>query len=311
MVNVTLRQLEYFVAAADTGSVSEAARQVHLSQSAVSTALADLERTLETQLLVRSSRGLALTPAGRRLLVDARRLLGGAESLELNARHLGKGLTGRLSVGCYSTLAPVMMPGVIADFAERHPDVELDFMEGSHAFLERQLREGRCEVALMYNYDFHHGRLSAEFGTRVVAAAPPHLLLPLQHPLAEASTAHLAQVAGEPLILFDLEPGGEYFLGIFDRLGLSPQIRLRTASYEMVRALVARGLGYSLLTQRTTLQTSYEGRGFVTVPLADELPALQIVVAQVASTRPTKRAAAFIEQCLESLTPTAGRVRPS
>ncbi len=71
----------------------------------------------------------------------------------------------------------------------------------------------------------------------------------------------------------------------------------------MVRALVARGLGYSLLTQETAITASYEGHAFVTVPLADQLPALQIVVAQIGSARPTRRAQAFLDQCLESFAP--------
>lgn len=306
MANLTLRQLEYFVAAAETGSLSEAARQGHLSQSALSTAIADLERTLGTQLVVRGARGLTLTPAGRRVLADARRLLGGAQELIANANTLGTGLTGSLSVGCYSTLAPVMMPRVIADFSARHPDVELDFMEGSHAFLEGQLRDGRCEVALLYNYDFHRGRLPEDLAAQVVAAAPPHLVLPVDHHLAAEKDVPLAAVADEPLILFDLAPGGEYFLSIFDRLGLTPRIRLRTTSYEMVRELVARDMGYSLLTQRTRLHTTYEGRDFVTVPLTDDLPALEIVVARLASSRPTRRAEAFAAQCLASFADSGG-----
>ena len=71
----------------------------------------------------------------------------------------------------------------------------------------------------------------------------------------------------------------------------------------MVRALVACGLGYSLLTQKTAITASYDGHAFVTVPLADQLPALQIVVAQIASARPTRRAQAFQDQCLESFAP--------
>lgn len=172
-----------------------------------------------------------------------------------------------------------MMPRVTAGLAEHHPGIELDFMEGSHAFLERTLREGSCEIAVLYNYEFHRGRVPEDFTVHVVAAVPPHLVLPAGHRLARRDAVHLEEVLAETLILFDLEPGGEYFLGIFHQLGLTPQIRLRTASYEVVRELVARGLGYSLLTQKTAITTSYERHAFVTIPLADQLPALRSVVA--------------------------------
>ena len=151
-------------------------------------------------------------------------------------------MTGRLAVG-FTPRSRDHDAGVIAGLAERHPGIELDFMEGSDARLERTLREGSCEITAMYNYEFHRSRVPEDFTVHVVATAPPHLVLPAGHRLARRDAAHPEKVLAEPLILFDVEPGGEYFLGIFHQLGLTPQIRLRTASYEMMRALVACGLG--------------------------------------------------------------------
>jgi len=97
MPNYTLRQLEYFVAVAETGTVTAAAAKVHLSQSAMSTALADLERLLAVQLVLRHhARGITLTAAGSRLLVEARQLLRQADELQSLATHLGGEVTGRL-----------------------------------------------------------------------------------------------------------------------------------------------------------------------------------------------------------------------
>ncbi|HEY2314430.1 MAG TPA: LysR family transcriptional regulator, partial [Streptosporangiaceae bacterium] len=84
MLVYTLRQLEYFVAVAETGSVSRAAARVHLSQSAMSTAIADLERLLSVQLVMRHhAKGITLTAAGSELLHEARRLLSQSEDLQL------------------------------------------------------------------------------------------------------------------------------------------------------------------------------------------------------------------------------------
>jgi DNA-binding transcriptional LysR family regulator len=298
---LTLRQLEYFVASAELGSMTAAAERVHLSQSAISTALADLERTLGVQLLIRHARGLSLTPAGERVLTDARRLMGAVEDLHGSARDLGNALQGSLRIGCYSTLAPILLPKVIADFSAANPAVDLNVVEGSHAFLQEQLRAGNCEVALMYDYDFRDGHLPADFHSRTLRQAPPHLVLPGDHRLGKRKKIRLAEVVDEPLILFDLQPGGEYFLGIFEQLGLTPRLHLRTSSFETVRSLVARGLGYSVLTQRTTIRTSYEGREFLTRPLSDPVPALNVVAVQLAAMRPTRRATAFAKQCLQSL----------
>ena len=300
MASLTLRQLEYFIACAELGSMTAAAERIRLSQSAVSTALSDLERTLGVQLLIRHARGLSLTPAGERVLSDARRLMGAAEDLRASARDIGQSLTGGLRIGCYSTIAPILLPRVIADFTDAHPEVDLEILEGSHSYLQDQLRSGGCEVALMYDYEHRSGALPSDFVARLVQSAPPHLVLPAAHRLAGRKKIRLREIADEPFILFDLQPGGEYFEGIFARLGLGPNVRFRTQSFEMVRSLVARGLGYSMLTQRADVTTSYEGRELIVRPLADALPSLSVVLVQLAATRPTRRATAFAQQCLRS-----------
>ena len=107
----TLRQLEYFVAVAEAGTVTAAAEQVHLSQSAMSTALADLERVLGVQLLVRHhARGVTLTPSGEELLISARLLLRQADDLDMSAHSLGEGLEGRVRLGCFAISVAVSAP---------------------------------------------------------------------------------------------------------------------------------------------------------------------------------------------------------
>lgn len=102
----------------------------------------------------------------------------------------------------------MMMPRVIAGLAERHPGIELDFMEGSDARLEQTLREGSCEITALYNYENHRGRVPEDFTVHVVATAPPHLVLPAGHRLARRDAVHLEEALAEPLILFDVEPAG-------------------------------------------------------------------------------------------------------
>src|SRR5919197_1280336 len=129
---LSLRQLSYFVAVADAGTMTRAAAVLHVSQSAVSLALADLERQLGVQLMLRRrARGLTLTAAGRELIGPARTLLRLAEELRADAGELGTALHGRLVIGCFQTIGPFIMPTLLASFAAAHPGVELDFVEGS------------------------------------------------------------------------------------------------------------------------------------------------------------------------------------
>src|SRR5438093_135997 len=102
---VSLRQLEYFTVAVEAGTMSAAARRLHVSQSAVSVAISELERHVGVQLVLRhKAKGLTLTDAGRRLVPQARALLTGADELRTGVRELGQNLAGRLVIGCFTTI---------------------------------------------------------------------------------------------------------------------------------------------------------------------------------------------------------------
>lgn len=304
MARVTLRQLEYFVAAAETGSVTAAAHRVYLSQSAISTALAELEENLDIQLFIRHARGLTVTAVGQHILAEARQLLSQADDLHHSAAELSGSFSGKLAIGCYSTLAPLLLPRVIDAFLTEHPNVDLDFTVGSHEELSGKLRDGTCDVALLYDYDFGTDLFTADLTKFTLRSIPPYVLLAQDHPLAQLSSIPLQRLVDEPLILFDLPPGGEYFKSLFERRGLAPSIRFRTTEFELVRALVARGLGYSILTQHTDIDVSYENLPFVTRPIDEVSAGLDVVAAHLAGGRLTRRGAAFIEQCKDTLSAT-------
>lgn len=302
MARITLRQLEYFVATADAGSVTAAAERVSLSQSAISTALAELEHNLGTQLFVRRTRGLLLTSVGREILRYSRQLLSNADELHRTARDLDGSFSGHLSVGCYSTLAPLLLPKIMDPYLQENPSVEVNLMVGSHADIQDKLQSASCEVALLYDYDFDANLDNGELHKTVVLSIPPHAILPPQHPLAEHSEISLAQLIDEPMILFDTPPAGQYFTSLFEMCDLKPRIRFRTTEFELVRSLVARGFGYSILTQHTDIDVSYENRPLVTRPISDARHGLNVVAVHLAGARLTRRASAFVEQCTASLT---------
>lgn len=297
MARVTLRQLEYLVAAAEAGSVTGAANRVFLSQSAVSAALAELEDSLGVQLFIRHARGLTLTPIGQTILRESRQLLDQAEELERSAGELSESFVGQLSIGCYSTLAPHFLPPIIDAYLSEHPAVDLSFVVGSHAEMRAKLMDGSCDVAILYDYDFATELFPADLDKVVLQSFPPYVLLPHGHRLGRRRSVPIERLVDEPLILFDLPPGGEYFKSLFTLRGCTPSIRFRTTEFELVRTLVARGLGYSILTQHTDIDVSYENREIVTRPLDGDWRALDVVVAHPKGSTLTRRARAFIAEC--------------
>lgn len=289
-VNFTLVQLRYFVTAAELGSMTAASRELMVAQSAISAAIAQVERELGVQLLIRHhARGLSLTRSGERFLTEAREFLAHAASLAQKARGLAASLTGELSVGCLTALAPFYLSRLLREFAGRYPGVRVTVAEGEISAMESALLDGRCELALVYATD-----LALDLEIRPLTQARPYALLPPGHRLATAETVSLADLAGEPMILLDLPRSRDYLRSLYVT---EPRVRFRTSSYETARSLVAGGHGYSILNQRAATEQTYDGGRVVTVPISDTVPPLDVVLASVRGVRPTARALAFAETC--------------
>jgi DNA-binding transcriptional LysR family regulator len=304
-VSLSLRQLECFVAAAEEGTITAAGDRLLLSQSAVSLAVAGLERSLGVQLLIRNrARGLALTPAGRDFLPQARDLLAHAEDVRAEAEAAGGVLTGRLTVGCFRTTAPFLLPVLLETFGRDHPEVELQFIEGTLTDIERALLDGRCEVAIMYDIDISPALEQERLYGRV-----PYLLVSPQHPLAARARVPVAELAAHDMIMLDVPPSREYFEGVFAHAGVRPRVRYSTGSYELVRSLVARDLGFALLISRPHGDFSYEGRPLVALDLEGDVLPVDLCLAWPRGVRRTRRARTFAEHCRRVLFSAVGDPR--
>lgn len=163
-----------------------------------------------------------------------------------------------LSVGCYQVFAPYVMPALVARLTKLHPDLALTLLEADQSHLIASLRRSDMEVALLYDFG-----LGPDLDVTPLAELSPYVLLPEGHPLASGSNVALADLALEPLVLFDLEPSRDYFLSLFKDRGLTPVIAHRSRSLEMVRGLVGHGLGYSILAAKPANNMSYDGRALV------------------------------------------------
>jgi DNA-binding transcriptional LysR family regulator len=251
----TLRQLAYFVAVADAGSISGAAATLHVTPTAVASAMTDLERVLRTQLMVRrKAHGVALTPTGAFLHERARRLLRDADELELAAASGGTELAGPLVLGCYVTVAPTIVPMLMEWIATHHPKVELTVVTGSQAELPQRLLAGALDLAIVYDIALPDGLESV-----LLYRAPAYVLLSDGHPLAAREVVPLEALADDPQILLDIPPAAQHTLLLFERAGLTPRIAHRTSDFELTRSLVARGFGYAVLIQRPAVDRTYEG----------------------------------------------------
>ena len=262
----TLRQLEYFIAAGETGSITLASERIHISQPSISTAIAHLEKELGVPLLVRHhAQGLSLTRAGRDMLLEAKNLVAQAEGLYTKASEINGQVRGTLSVGCMVTLAPMLAPELSHSFRTAFPGTRIRHVEGNQEQLLDGLRRSEIDIAITYDL-----QLSDDIVFQPLVALPPHVLLAESHPLARQSVLTLKKLQSEPLILLDLPISREYFIALFIKEGLSPNIATRSAHHEVVRTMVANGYGYTLLNIRPRSPYALDGRKVVRVRLSGE-----------------------------------------
>ncbi len=293
MPKFTLRQLEYFLAVLDSGSVTAAARQEHITQPSASMAIAQLESAVGTPLLLRKrSKGVAPTPAGMELALRARHVLSLANEISAAAAGSWSEMRGELRVGCMDSLSPRLIPGIISHFHTAFPAINVTFREGAAAELQQDVMEGALDVALLYS-------LQAIPGVNIVQIADVRLqlMLPASHPLADRATASFQDMAGEPLILLEIPPTPERVTAMMRAAGVEPKMRWGSSNMETIRSLVARGLGYSVANTHSDSDLKFDGGRVAYVPISDDLPKNSIAGALPPGMVPPRRVEELIRYC--------------
>jgi DNA-binding transcriptional LysR family regulator len=294
-MKLTFRQLGYFIAAAETGSITLASKRASISQPAISTAISHIERELDVQLFLRHhAQGLSLTPAGRTLLRETKQLLKQAEGLYSAAADISHPMRGELSVGWFSTLAPILMPELVQSFVKAFPDTRILPRESHQEGLLGSLRDAQIELAMTYDL-----QISDDMEFLPLASLPPYALFGAMHPLARERTVKLSQLAALPMVLLDLPMSREYFLALFIRERVKPNIVWSSVKFEVVRTMVANGLGYTLANVRPRADVALDGRRLHRVPLAGDPPPLRIGIARLKQLKKTRLAEVFERHCRE------------
>ncbi|SDV51558.1 LysR family transcriptional regulator [Chitinasiproducens palmae] len=292
-IRFSLRQLRYFVATAEALSFTAAAKTLHISQPSISTALSELEQSFGIQLFIRHhAHGLSMTPAGQDLLAKARELLRNAEELQAAASEMDEGLTGTIALGCLVSLAPPLIPGLISDFVAKHAGIAFRTLEAHQDDLLQSLRSGLLDVALTYDLD-----LTDDISFVPLLALPPYAILPKSHRLATGAPIGVKDLAGEPFVMLDLPQTREYFSSLFDGICLRPSIAFRSAQPEVVRGLVANGMGCSILNFPLQHTTTVDGREFAIARFRDKLRGMTLGLACSRSVKPRRVVREFAAFC--------------
>ena len=272
----TLRQLQFFTAAAEAGSVSGAARNLSISQSSVTEAIRALEDDLGVTLFDRQARGIDITHKGSAFLRHARQILADVATARTTFHDDAETATGRLSLGVTSLVAGYVLSDILSRFRRAFPQVELNVIEDNGDYLQHLLIGGELDVAVLLTSSVKD-RMALHVETLLVS--PYRLWLPLAHPLAQQEAIALDELAGQPLIQLMVDEIEESTRRLMAALAVKPQIAFRTRSVEAVRSLVATGAGLAILPSLVYRPWSLEGDRIEIRDVSGDLPSVQVGLA--------------------------------
>lgn len=294
LTRLTLRQLEYCVAAAEFGSIAEAAERIHVSSSSISSAITHVESELSVALFVRHhGQGLSVTPVGQEVLRQVRHLLDQTLALYDVAEDAQGAIRGPLRVGCLTTLAALVAPELCQGFARAHPGVQVTQVEDHQEGLIERLRQAQIDVAITYDLSV----AQADIAFEPLASLPPHVIVSETDPLAYRRVTTFKELADRPMVLLDMPLSRDYFLSLFREAGVTPLIAARSPSPDVVRSLVANGVGYSLANVRPRSSHSLDGKKIVSVHLRGQPRPMLLGLAWAHGQKPRHVVEAFMHRC--------------
>lgn len=274
-MSITLKQLQYFAALAETGHFGRAAARVHISQPALSLQIKELEDRLGTRLVERLPREVRLTRAGQEVLGRAREILTEVSDLELAARSRD-GLSGRLHLGVIPTVAPYLLPLAIARIRAADLTLELRVREARTEILLEELRGGRLDAAIMADGGGLEGLSPLPIGEdRFLLAGSRSRLAGLA---GRAEGLRPAEIDPDQLLLLD--EGHCLADQALELCGLSArrQVDLGASSLATLTGLVAAGFGLTLLPEIALRTECAAAPDLALLRFAAPEPARQLIV---------------------------------
>lgn len=290
----SLRAMRYVQAALRKGSISAAAEAMHVAPSAIATALDQAEAAFGMVLVTRArSKGIFPTAAGRDVQRRIDDLLERYDAMLSDVSDLQSGLSGSLAIGYNAPIAPAFLPAISAQLLAAHPEVSLSFAEGDNTSVQKGLLDGQFDVIL-----FVEELPNPQIETQPLIFAPTYCLCPADHGIAEQRTVLVSRIVQEPLILLDRPAARGYYLELLEQSGEEPRIVATANSTEMVRSLVATGIGLSLLNMRPRHVPSYAGGPVKCVPISEGTNGVTLSLG-FASGPKRRLLQMFVDNCLE------------
>lgn len=270
----SIRQIRYFVATAEHGQISQAAIDLSISQSAITTAIKDLEHGIGVSLFTRTAHGMELTSAGRQFLFHAYDILNKIkEAMAINIP--ASNLEGQLNVAATYTVIGYFLPHHLDRLRRNFPRLDIQLFELSRDAIEEGLLSNRYDMAVILTSNI----VNPDLSTETLLSSRRRLWLPSKHPLLSLEAVGLEEISHEPYIMLTVDEAAHTSLRYWSQTAYRPQVKLRTSSTEAVRSMVANGQGVAILSDMVHRPWSLEGKRIETIVPRDPIPSMDIGLA--------------------------------
>jgi DNA-binding transcriptional LysR family regulator len=287
-----LRQLRYFTVLAEETHFGRAARRLSISQPPLSQAIRQLEEELGARLFDRTSRHVALTPAGTALQREARALLRRAEETRTLVREIAAGRRGRMRVGFAGSMLYRGLAQILDGFRDRAPDIEVVLHELNSAEQAEALRRDEIDLGFVHGRALPDGLAGFRYHAEPFVAC-----LPQTHKAAAARRLRLARLKNDPFVLFSRAVSPDYYESIIATClsaGFLPRVRHEVRYWLTVVSLVAQGRGVALVP-RTLAKSGVAGAAFVPIQGAEAVSQTWCVWAAAGENRDSPALAALVD----------------
>jgi DNA-binding transcriptional LysR family regulator len=284
---INFRQLEVFRAVAETSSFTRASHTLFISQSTVSQHIRELEESLNVTLFNRNRRNISLTPGGQNLLEHGIQIFRLLDEAETAAKTVKDPYSGKLSFGCASTTLLYHLPEILLMYTAKYPNVELSITGGSIQDVAARMWSGELDLALVVL------PLSSPALEKVVLFEEAFVFAaPASHPLAAKKGAKIADFALDRFILHRPDQNTRKLVDRYlFKEKITPRVAIELAETEAIKAMVARGLGVSILPHSAFLDArSKEGVVTIKIPRHDLKRSLAVVYPRPRPLRPAAQA---------------------
>ncbi|HEY1386000.1 MAG TPA: LysR family transcriptional regulator [Dongiaceae bacterium] len=293
-MSFNIRQIRYFVAAAEAGKIVAAASAVGISPSAITEAIQDLEETVGTRLVTRHRGGIKVTYDGYVFLQHCRNVLSALSAATVAVGAHRKRVEGELTIGVTITVAGYFLAAPLARFRRSFPDVTVSIRELDRSVIEKELANGQLGLGILLVSNLKH---VDELATETLAKSRRRLWTSTHHPLLVKPKVTLRDVAKEPYIQLAIDEAAQTTLSYWSRNHAAPNIVFRTDSVEAVRSLVATGAGVTILSDMVYRPWSLEGDKLESREISAQIPTMDVGLAWAKDVELPAPARAFIEFC--------------